>query len=152
MVLNEIVFRQHKINGKRSPHKVLLFIIALEAYMNGKERYLGFEDYIYPKLCNLLLIIGYSNPKPEYPFWRMQKDGFWDVIYKGTLNENKSGDITKSQLILSDAKGGFCRELFSQVILLTHSEYEVFIESLINNHLDLNNNEYIKLKNAFKLS
>lgn len=151
MILSEITFKQHKIDGKRSPHKVLLFIIALDAYMNGKERYLDFETYLYPKLYNLLLEIGISKPKPEYPFWRMQNDGFWDVIYKGDINANKSGDVTKAALIARDAKGGFCKDLFSQAKAMTDVEYEKVINYLISHHLDLSNSEIVKIRNYFNI-
>ena len=53
MNIDSIVIRQHKIAGKRSPHKPILLLLVIEAYINNKEQYLDL------KIIYILNLAGY---------------------------------------------------------------------------------------------
>ncbi len=51
---------------------------------------------------------------PEYPFWRLQNDGIWEVISDQPLRARASNsDPRRSELLAKNAKGGFKAELFA---------------------------------------
>jgi hypothetical protein len=67
-------------DGKVAVHKPLLLLIALERVRRGLPRLVSFVD-VEQQLRTLIAefspIPGPSHP--EYPFWRLQADGLWEV-------------------------------------------------------------------------
>jgi putative restriction endonuclease len=98
---------------QRAPHKPLLVLIALARLQNG-----FFEDMLFTTLAPQLAILlrEFGPPRlsvhPEYPFWRLQQDGIWNVSADGPMESRKSNtDPKKSELIRRHAKGGFNGEI-----------------------------------------
>ena len=90
-VRTEILRKIHAINtwkrgAIRAPHKRLLVLLGL-ARITGPPR---------------------RSVHTEYPFWRLQKDGLWDVPSGSALARRSSDtDPRKSELIKHDVVGGF---------------------------------------------
>src|SRR5204863_7548830 len=66
--------------GQRAPHKPLLIILALAEWSRGRHS-IRFADAQKP-LTDLLRDYGPPRGKyrPQDPFWRLKKDGVWEVI------------------------------------------------------------------------
>ena len=100
--------------GERAPHKPLLVLLALGRVQVGAERLLLFEDVAAP-LTKLLIEFGPSRGRyhPEYPFWRLQNDGIWEVPALSGLRFRKSNtDALKSDLLRHHAYGGFPKDIY----------------------------------------
>lgn len=97
----------------RAPHKPLLVLYALAKLLAGQNEIIFAEAE--NDLRNLLDDFGPPRRKnrPEYPFWRLQKDHVWQVDLLVPIKENKSGDVGKKALIDAGAKGFFTTELIS---------------------------------------
>ncbi len=149
MDIRKLELRQHKRVDQKSPHKAVLFLLAMQAYRHNKEQYLDFENYIHPKLCVLLRLLGIDSPKPEYPFWRMQNDEIWEVKLNGKVNENISGDVRKQQLFDAAAKGGLITALYAQAKNLTQDEYVQILSQVIENNIDSDTKTKNILRNYF---
>src|ERR1035438_7394214 len=69
-----------KRNGERAPHKPLLVLLALGRLQQGHDRLAAF-NLLEGDLERLLSDFGppRSSIHPEYPFWRLQRDGVWQV-------------------------------------------------------------------------
>ena len=73
-----------------------------------------FEELIVP-LTKLLMEFGPSRSSyhPEYPFWRLQHDGLWEVPESSTFRRRKNNtDVLKSELIRLRACGGFTKDVY----------------------------------------
>jgi putative restriction endonuclease len=109
----EILSRIDKLNvwsrgGERAPHKPLLILMALGRLTAG-ERSLAFEA-CEGQLTELLREFGPTRQSqhPEYPFWRLQNDGLWDVTASGPLASRESNtDPKKTELRAKHAVGRF---------------------------------------------
>lgn len=104
--------------GERAPHKPLLALYALGKAVRNERRLVEFEE-ISKNLVRLLNDFGpeRKNHRAEYPFWRMQKDGIWEV--KSPENPEwgltSSGDVKKSELIRFNAFGGFTEPVYREI-------------------------------------
>jgi putative restriction endonuclease len=92
---------------QRAPHKPLLLLWALARVQRGEPRLVGFREAETP-LRRLLAEFGPSRASqhPEYPFWRLQADGLWEVPGGDALAKRQSNNdppITE----LRKASGGF---------------------------------------------
>jgi putative restriction endonuclease len=98
----------------RDPNKPLLLLIALAKVRRG-ERWLEFEK-IEGILRQLLLDFGppRQSPHPEYPFWRLLRDGLWDIPLQDKIGEDltNQGDAKVRNLRTLGAKGGFKKRIF----------------------------------------
>jgi putative restriction endonuclease len=98
---------------ERAPHKPLLLLMALGRVQRGESRLLPYRD-VDPKLRSLLIEFGPTRKSyhPEYPFWRLQNDGIWEIPCADQLEPRRGHtDARKSELILNDAAGGFPAEI-----------------------------------------
>ncbi|MCS6954482.1 MAG: HNH endonuclease [Bryobacterales bacterium] len=102
-----------KRGEERAPHKPLLILLALGRVVRGEARMAPFPD-IEQKLARLLEEFGppRQSVHPEYPFWRLQHDGLWEVEGAGNL-PRRSGD---KEPLLSELRerripGGFPEEI-----------------------------------------
>lgn len=103
-----------KRGGERAPHKPLLSLFALGRLQSGKpERFIPFSE-IDREVGRLLREFGPDRKSyhPEYPFWRLQRDGIWEVTQKDQLPVNRSGGVNKSHLVRNDVRGGFNPEVY----------------------------------------
>lgn len=101
-------------SGERAPHKPLLVLLALGRVQQGCERLNAF-GLIEQDLKRLLIDFGppRASVHPEYPFWRLQQDGVWEVSSPVVLKPRRGNtDPLKSQLLAAGVKGGFTEEVF----------------------------------------
>ena len=99
--------------GSRAPNKPLLVLLALANIQNRKNRLLSFNEIEKP-LSDLLTKYGvYKSPGPQYPFWRLQNDGIWEVPNGEELTRRKSSDdVPITILRKNDVLGGFTQEIY----------------------------------------
>lgn len=104
--------------GQRAPHKPLLLLWMLARVQRGEGRLAEYRE-IAPALKRLLLDFGPSRKSwhPEYPFWRLQNDGFWEVPEReeaiaARASAKRTGDVPHSVLLKVDAHGGFDEAVF----------------------------------------
>lgn len=100
--------------AQRAPHKPLLLLYALRKCASGSDRLIPYRE-VDENLRKLL--INFGPPRKsihlEYPFWRLQNDGLWELDKTETLTLRKSNtDAKKSELIKYDVHGGFTKEIF----------------------------------------
>ncbi|WP_284203060.1 hypothetical protein [Psychromonas marina] len=110
--------KRWKLGIKTAIHKPLLILYVLNQYKNGHQRLFNFQYEVYDQLKFLLEIYGQKikSQRPEYPFWRLQKDGFWEVKLQGNIVLTSSGDAPKKQLFETKAEGGFKTSFYDKLI------------------------------------
>ena len=99
-------------DGTRAPHKPLLVLYAIGELLRGKSRLLPYSE-IDESLVNLLSEFGprRSRQGTQYPFWRLQSDGIWEVTDVDKIRLTASGDAFKRDLVDYDVRGGFTKEV-----------------------------------------
>ena len=73
--------RQHQLDGKRSPHKPLLVLLALGQFSQTGSSRMEWSD-VEERLAQLLEEFGpprKGKPHPEFPFTRLRSDLVWDL-------------------------------------------------------------------------
>lgn len=103
-----------KKGDQRAPHKPLLILYALSRSLQSNERLIPYTE-IDEKLRQLLIDFGpyRKSYHPEYPFWRLQNDGIWEVANADQVTLRKSrSDANKSELIKYNVSGGFNTGIF----------------------------------------
>jgi putative restriction endonuclease len=98
---------------QRAPHKPLLVMYALGRWSRGETADIHFQQ-VEADLTPLLKEFGPPRQSyhPEYPFWRLQRDGVWVVHASGPLTPRKGNtDPKKSDLLSTNAAGGFSPEV-----------------------------------------
>jgi putative restriction endonuclease len=98
-----------KRGDERAPHKPLLVLYALGRWTRGDRDEITFAD-VNNKLTELLKEFGPPRKSfhPEYPFWRLQSDGVWNVHSAAELTLRKGhADPLKSELLAHDARATF---------------------------------------------
>ena len=103
--------------GQRAPHKPLLALYALGRCHRREGRLIAYSD-VDRDLRELLHEFGPTRHShhPEYPFWRLQNDGIWEL--KGAekvVLRKSSSDAKKSELLRYDVHGGFTEEIYAQL-------------------------------------
>jgi putative restriction endonuclease len=100
-------FAVWKSGEQRAPHKPLLILYALGCFSRG-ETSVPFKD-AHKSLGRLLREFGQPRKAhhPEYPFWRLQNDGLWEVDASTSPKLGADGAPTKSELIKVNATGRF---------------------------------------------
>ena len=111
--------------GTTAPHKPLLILFALGWTRDGAPRLRSFTDIEAPLRELLRSFSTSSRQHPEYPFWRLQADGFWEVHASGPLLPRASNsDPPVRELRAKQARGGLIapldRELRQQPEMLQH--------------------------------
>jgi len=113
-------FRNLKVwqrGDERAPHKPLLLLLTLGRYASGADRLIEYAEIEKP-LKELLELFGPPRKSfhSEYPFWRLQNDGMWELQNADGL-EKRSGqtDAKKSELIKHRVTGGLNTELFDAI-------------------------------------
>lgn len=101
--------------GQKAPHKPLLVLLALSRAKAGESRLSEFNAIESP-LRSLLMSFGpeRTHYHPEYPFWRLQSDGIWEVPGGDKLPRRASNtDPPASVLRERRVRGGFIVQLHS---------------------------------------
>jgi putative restriction endonuclease len=102
-----------KRGDQRAPHKPLLLLYALGRCLRDEKRLIPFED-VDEDLKKLLLEFGPPRKSyhPEYPFWRLQNDGLWEIPDAEDLHKRKPNcDVPKSELLKNNAHGGLKKDI-----------------------------------------
>lgn len=95
--------------GLHAPHKPLLVLYSIGCTLRGEPRLIEFNNLEQP-LGELIERFGEKRQRshPEYPFWRLQRDGFWEVIDAEAFGSRRSNtDPPVSELRQKRARGGF---------------------------------------------
>jgi putative restriction endonuclease len=103
--------------GERAPHKPLLAIYAIARLLRGERRMIPYAE-IDRELGKLLMEFGPRRQSyhPEYPFWRLQNDGLWEVSPTEGLTARRSNtDAKKSELLEQNVHGGFLPEIYDRL-------------------------------------
>lgn len=103
--------------SERAPHKPLLLLLSLSRAAGGQTRLTSFSDLEEP-LTRLLRDYGppRKSAHPEYPFWRLQQDGLWEVVSEEPMSLRVSNnDPPRSELRAKRAAGGFTQEVYDQL-------------------------------------
>lgn len=109
--INEINVWRNK--ETRAVSKPLLLLYALSKCSRNEGRLIPYSE-IDIRLIQLLTDFGPQRQAyhPEYPFWRLQADGLWEVVSSENLRVNDSGDVLKSQLLQHSVAGGFSSHIY----------------------------------------
>lgn len=102
-----------KRGSTRAPHKPLLVLYALGRIERGEDRLIPYRE-VNEDLERLLIDFGppRKSHHPEYPFWRLQNDGIWEMPGEEKLERRKSNtDPRKSELLEKDVRAGFLEEI-----------------------------------------
>ena len=100
---------------ERAPHKPLLVLYTIGKLLQGESRLLPYSE-IDENLGNLLREFGPKrNTRTEFPFWRLQNDGVWEITDADKIGQTSSGDALKSDLDRYDVSGGFLEDIASQL-------------------------------------
>ena len=120
--------------GERAPHKPLLVMYAIGELLRGKDRLQPYSE-IDKKLAALLGEFGppRSSRGTQYPFWRLQNDGVWEVSDAHKIRLSNSGDAFKRDLVFYDVAGGFTEEVASCLQANPELVIEI-VENLLNGH------------------
>ena len=102
--------------GVRAPHKPLLVLYAIGELRRGKDRLLPYSQ-VDEDFGDILAEFGprRSRQGTQYPFWRLQTDGFWELTNAAKVRLTASGDPFKSDLIDFNVQGGFIAEIANQL-------------------------------------
>jgi putative restriction endonuclease len=122
MYQNELLERFRSLNvwkrsGERAPHKPLLLLLALGALSRRLPRLIPYAEIDKP-LQDLLREFGPPRQSfhSEYPFWRLQNDGIWELANAERVATRVSNrDAKKSELLKHDVAGGFTSEVFDAI-------------------------------------
>lgn len=105
-----------KKGDQRAPHKPLLLLYVLSQYKQGHERLFNYGAEIEAPLRELLMRFGPQRADyyPNMPFWRLQGDGFWQLINtESCINPDKpSKEPTSKQLTSCQVYGGFDEQTY----------------------------------------
>ncbi len=116
---NDFLFRLEQLQvwrrgGERAPHKPLVLLFALARIERGERRLVPFREAAEP-LDRLLEEFGPPRKQhhPEYPFWRLERDGIWQVAWPPPLQlrERRTVDPSRSQLMKEGVEAGFTPEI-----------------------------------------
>ena len=107
-----------KAGHKRAPHKPLLLLLMLARVKRGETRLIPYieVEQILPELIDAFGPPRKSKAKAQDPFWRLIKDGIWDIPIADKIREDKSGTPFLSDLKSFKASGGFKSEIYNQLI------------------------------------
>lgn len=121
-------------DGARAPHKPLLVILAIGELLRGKGRLLPYSE-MDTKLGKLLGEYGPRRTRhgTQFPFWRLQTDGIWEVSDAEMVRLTKSGDAWKTDLIDFNVHGGFTEEIASLLQADSRLAIEI-VQELLEGH------------------
>jgi len=103
-------------SGERAPHKPLLVLLTLSKYQKSGSRLLDFPS-IKEELKILLKEFGpyRKNYHPEYPFWYLKTDGFWEVQHPEIIKYRKGKpEPLFSEFNTPEFKAGFNTSFFNE--------------------------------------
>ena len=126
-----------KRGDERAPHKPLLILYALARQILDPD--VEFEFSVIEKdIENLLNEFGKpqkkgGRQKPYEPFWRLQKDGIWEVRSDREIAPDVSGSVSPVDLRDCNATGFFTAEVAQQIKENPHVALQA-AQELLNEH------------------
>ena len=120
--------------GERAPHKPLLVLYAIGKLLRDGNRLVPYSD-VDVNLGSLLREFGprQANYGTQYPFWRLQNDGIWEVSDADQIGQTACGDALKSDLVHYDVSGGFHEDIAHKLQNNRRLASEI-IQSLLDAH------------------
>ena len=120
--------------AERAPHKPLLILYAIGRLQRDRVRFLPYTE-IDKNLGNLLREFGPRrvNYGTQYPFWRLQNDGIWEIPNADQIRQTAGGDALKSDLVRYDVSGGFLEDIAHQLQNDFTLSFEI-VQSLLDTH------------------
>lgn len=106
-------------DGQRAPHKPLLLLYTLSRYKQGHGRFFNYDTEIREPLHNLLERFGPQRAqyRPDMPFWRLQGDGFWELINTERCSTTgRSKEPRAGELIENNVSGGFDEKHYALLV------------------------------------
>lgn len=152
---------QHKVSNisiwrkgdQRAPHKPLLLLLTLSEYRKGHDRLFNYGNEIHQQLLELLVSFGPSRREhyPNMPFWRLARDGFWDLESheEWSLQKNNK-QPSKNELIKQNVLGGFNQESY-QLLLHKPSLIDKLAQQILSKHFPENVQDIIANRLDFPL-
>ena len=127
--------RQWGSGGERAPHKPLLVLYAIGKLLRGEDRLISYADDIEENLKNLLREFGprRDHYNPQFPFWRLQNDGVWEVSDADQIRQTASGDAYITDLRNYNVSGGFNETISEQLQNDSELTFDI-IQSLLDAH------------------
>ena len=104
-----------KRGAERAPHKPLLLLYALGKCQRGAPRAIPYAE-VDPALQQLLRTFGPARKSyhSEYPFWRLQQDGIWELQgAEHVVPRQSNHDAKKSELLKYAVHGGFPAPIYT---------------------------------------
>ena len=103
--------------------------------LQGENRLLPYSE-IDENLGNLLREFGpkQANYGTQYPFWRLQNDGVWEITDADKIGQTRSGDALKSDLVRYDVSGGFLEDIANRLQNDSKLAFRI-IQNLLDAHL-----------------
>ena len=127
-----------KRNEERAVHKPLLVLFAIGRCLNDNQRQIPFVELDGP-LIELLKDFGPPRKSfhSEYPFWRLQNDGIWELRNAEKCEaRNSNTDAKKSELRKHGVTGGFTLEVFDSLRSSPELAYEIARDLLASHFPD----------------
>ena len=123
-----------KSDGARAPHKPLLVLYTIGELLRGKSRLLPYSE-IDENLGNLLSEFGprQSGHGTQFPFWRLQNDGIWEISDADKIRQTASGDALKGDLVHYDVSGGFTEDVAHQLQNDSDLAFEI-VQNMLDAH------------------
>lgn len=107
-----------KRGDKRAPHKPLLLLYALAKQVKDPDAEFEFsriEDDIRKLLNEFYKPLPGRGHNVNDPFWRLQKDGIWQVRQDGEIRLDSSGSASIVDLREHNATGSFLPEIAKEI-------------------------------------
>ncbi|MDH0087268.1 phosphorothioated DNA-binding restriction endonuclease [Enterobacter bugandensis] len=100
---------------QRAPHKPLLLLYVLANYQQGHARLFDYRTEVHEQLLSLLERFGPQRKThyPNMPFWRLKRDGFWDLQNTEFCSTTGSKQPPVKELVEHNVAGGFDEEHFA---------------------------------------
>ena len=97
----------------RAPHKCLLALWAIGRCLSGESRMAPYRT-VDAALGGLLRDFGppRKSVHTEFPFWRLQGDGVWELDDVGGVRVTSSGDAYKGDLLSREVRGGLPADIY----------------------------------------
>ncbi len=127
-----------KRRGQRAPHKPLLILYALAQCFQTDTRMIPYTE-IDEKLKQLLMEFGPTrkNYRPEYPFWRLQNDGIWELAnIENVTTPRGNTNAKKSELIKYGVCGGFKKDIYDFFVSHPQETSKIALQILETNFPD----------------
>lgn len=137
--------------AETAPHKPLLLLWAIRRLQMGRPRLVDFND-AEAELRDLIARFtpGRTRVHPEYPFWRLQADGLWEVEDAQSFPSRASNtDPPLTALRERHARGGLPADLHA-ALLQDASAAEAFALAVVRRFFDTSDHAEVLVAVGFQ--